>query len=447
MNQYVDLPVEGGGGGGSVDSVTGTFPIVSTGGSNPNISLTYPSISQTQSVYVSVGGSDTTGDGSVINPYATISKAMSTILDASDTKIYAIKLSPGTYSVDSLVISPNVLIVGSEREDTFLNFGNTGVSYGDFTLTNAPSTGFYNISIPGGNGEVITLPAGNGFAQISFYLSNIFFNAPLSVYGGNSADTFIINSYNSIYTQSLYISSAFTGDAGAVGFVSYNDVTQLLIIDAGPGTDSFYFVNLYDGTCQGLQFLNNIGSNETAATVTLSAPLAQSGNGLTIQGPNARIFASPQTIPPSADINFTSGAIDGTNLIRLQDANSLRYTPEVPASWPSIITVQNALDDLVNGQALPVEINISGTQTTYNGSTSGTGVWSMPFQGVTYKKFMINLQALSDAGGSITYPTAFSVQPYIYGDSAAMAVSSTNTTTFTLSATAGITGNVFVEGY
>ena len=86
-------------------------------------------------------------------------------------------------------------------------------------------------------------------------------------------------------------------------------------------------------------------------------------------------------------------------------------------------------------------------QVTYTGSVSGSAVSSMPFQGASYKKFLVNLQSLVDAGGVITFPVPFLTQPFIYGDSAAIAVASASLTALTLSATADISGNIFVEGY
>ena len=92
-------------------------------------------------------------------------------------------------------------------------------------------------------------------------------------------------------------------------------------------------------------------------------------------------------------------------------------------------------------------MNSGATQTTYNGSVAGTAVWSMPFQGTSYKKFIIYYNALHDAGGTITFPTAFSQTPYCYGDTAATGISSATTTTFTIAVAATITGNEFCEGY
>lgn len=102
---------------------------------------------------------------------------------------------------------------------------------------------------------------------------------------------------------------------------------------------------------------------------------------------------------------------------------------------------------LIGGTLTAPYFNPTAAQTTYTGSVSGTAIWSMPFRGTSYKKFVIDMQSLHDAGGTITFPTAFTNTPYVYGDSAATAVSSATTTVFTIAVAATITGNVFVEGY
>ena len=90
---------------------------------------------------------------------------------------------------------------------------------------------------------------------------------------------------------------------------------------------------------------------------------------------------------------------------------------------------------------------LSTHQYTINGSVSGTVVWSMPFQGSSYKKAVVYFNAMNDAGCTFNYPTAFAHTPIIYGSSSCTAVSSTNTTTLTITATAGVTGFLFIEGF
>jgi hypothetical protein len=88
----------------------------------------------------------------------------------------------------------------------------------------------------------------------------------------------------------------------------------------------------------------------------------------------------------------------------------------------------------------------NGVQTTVNGSTSGTFKWSMPFQGSAYKKLVIYFNAITDAGTTVTYPTAFTQTPHIYGATGAVALLTSNTTTLTIAASVAASGVAFVEG-
>jgi hypothetical protein len=90
---------------------------------------------------------------------------------------------------------------------------------------------------------------------------------------------------------------------------------------------------------------------------------------------------------------------------------------------------------------------LASHQYTITGSSSGTIVWSMPFQGSSYKKGVVYFNTMNDAGTSITYPTAFTKIPFVYGASSCTAVVTTSTTTLTISATSGVSGFLFIEGY
>ena len=97
-------------------------------------------------------------------------------------------------------------------------------------------------------------------------------------------------------------------------------------------------------------------------------------------------------------------------------------------------------------------LKLNTAQTTINGSTSGTIVWSQPEQGTAYKKVIIYLNALTDAGTTITYPTAFTVAPSvtngsITGAAAATTLATSTTTVLTLTASTAVTGYIFIQGY
>jgi hypothetical protein len=59
----------------------------------------------------------------------------------------------------------------------------------------------------------------------------------------------------------------------------------------------------------------------------------------------------------------------------------------------------------------------------------------------------VYFNAFDDAGETVTYPTAFTYTPHLYGTAAPLAVCSSNTTTLTIAASAGLSGFVFAEGY
>jgi hypothetical protein len=99
-----------------------------------------------------------------------------------------------------------------------------------------------------------------------------------------------------------------------------------------------------------------------------------------------------------------------------------------------------------NAGSMSLKVDFA-SQITVNGSKSGSYTWSMPFQGNVYKKFVIYFNALNDSGKTITYPTAFTKTPYIYGVVAATAIMSTNNIALTLAPSSDVTGFAFVEGY
>ncbi len=67
--------------------------------------LSIPTVTQT--VYVDVAGSDTTGQGSLNNPFKTIAHAASVISDATTTKRYLIQVGPGTFTETVTVAMPS----------------------------------------------------------------------------------------------------------------------------------------------------------------------------------------------------------------------------------------------------------------------------------------------------------------------------------------------------
>lgn len=159
-----------------------------------------------------------------------------------------------------------------------------------------------------------------------------------------------------------------------------------------------------------------------------------SGSQTGAQGLSQLSCTAPDTATDS-NILIQSGLTFGNGNVTIQSLQTLiGFTPPTP--------------DGINAVQILGSVGIDEPQTTISGSIGGTAVWSMPFQGASYKKFLINLAAFNDAGETITYPVAFTRAPFIYGTSAVTTLASTTITQLTLTATIGaISGNLFVEGY
>lgn len=115
------------------------------------------------------------------------------------------------------------------------------------------------------------------------------------------------------------------------------------------------------------------------------------------------------------------------------DSNSLNIVTNA-------VTSTDTLDITTHG------VKLATPQTTTNGLT-GTAVSSQPFQGTSYKKFIVYLSNFTSAGTVLTFPTAFIQTPYVYGDAAAIAVAVTTTTTCTLTSVGAVNGFIIIEGY
>ncbi len=321
-----------------------------------------------------------------------------------------------------------------------------------------------------------------------------------------AALTFSTGLTNSANTITNNLSVGISGGQTVIGGTGVTDILNLQGT-TGNGTLTSAAIRLLvgnNGATNALTVLNNgnVGIGTTAPNQKLSVSSATNGDGLELTG--AQIPGLRWTTT-SANANarnwgiFTNYTDFGDFHIRVSSANNT--APYVGASADKMTILSNGNVGLggltVPGEILSIaghlmvgdstwstgtttgsvaiqgnvgigttgpgkllsvganlwQIDSSGiqwnnsAQTTYTGSITGIAKWSMPFQGSTYKKFVINYNALHDAGGTITFPTVFTTTPFVYGDAAALAISSATTTTFTIAAAATITGNVFVEGF
>src|SRR6478735_7199616 len=73
-----------------------------------------PPAANTHIIYVRKGGSDTSGDGTLTNPYLTVTKAMNMVTGNISTFRTIIDVGAGNFSEgSSLVLKPYVYLVGN----------------------------------------------------------------------------------------------------------------------------------------------------------------------------------------------------------------------------------------------------------------------------------------------------------------------------------------------
>ena len=102
----------------------------------------------TSVVYVSKGGNDSTGTGSISNPFLTAKAAMASITDNSASKVYDIKLAPGTYvEADDFAFKPFVNIVGEDNQMGTVLMHSTATTAIELQASGFFSFGIFNIEL------------------------------------------------------------------------------------------------------------------------------------------------------------------------------------------------------------------------------------------------------------------------------------------------------------
>lgn len=81
---------------------------------SPPAGSSAPSGTVANTRYVATTGSDTTGTGGIFSPFATIQKALDSILAASSAQPWVVRVGPGAYP-DAFNLKPWIAIIGAEQ--------------------------------------------------------------------------------------------------------------------------------------------------------------------------------------------------------------------------------------------------------------------------------------------------------------------------------------------
>jgi hypothetical protein len=231
-----------------------------------------------------------------------------------------------------------------------------------------------------------------------------------------------------------------------------------LIIDNGyyDGTSVKYrangYVNNYqieNGNYRWYTGPSGIAGN--TATLTEKLTLLNNGNvGIGTTSPVALL-----NIYGSAHLqlqNSTTGATstDGTRIqlsgsdlliINRESADIILYTSDTER-----IRIASTGAATFSGSVTATNINSTATQTTVSGSTSGSIICSMPFQGSSYKKVIIYVNNLTSTLLTYTYPVAFTFNPMLSYATTGTVTPTSDATHITISGTSG-GGWITLEGY
>ena len=115
-------------------------------------------------------------------------------------------------------------------------------------------------------------------------------------------------------------------------------------------------------------------------------------------------------------------------------------------------SLNNTLDDGSGDMSIAGSLSLATSQTTITGTTAGSAIASMPFQGSSYKKVIVYLDGYeNDSTTAQTYkfPVAFTYTPSTTNNSASVPGVTVSTTELSLApdTTTAYTGWIIIEGY
>jgi len=285
-----------------------------------------------QTVYVNKGGSDFAGNGDLDKPYLTIQRAMQSIVDNSQTKVYHVHVGPGTYS-DPFALKPWVGVVGEPATSGFEGVTSIGTVV---TLDPSWAGTVYDVSwlsfLTFNPTQLFNITNVDG--QLTFF--DCLFNAGASFvahHSGNVNNIVLDNclSYGTISVtdcQYLFLIGGTVIYDGGVTVQSTNAVypTQTTLLATGG--------HISDN----VQLISGVGSGGAVGDMRGCSVTGS----LTLTGGVTTYTASAEGIPNS--ITLSGGA---SPPVLYTKAPAIGYTPSVPGNWAgSPTTTQQAIDRL-----------------------------------------------------------------------------------------------------
>jgi hypothetical protein len=212
-------------------------------------------------VYVSTAGSDTLGDGTAANPYATINKALSVFPKNLNGYEAIINLAPGTYSEDVLI----------ER------------TFGGLVI------------LDGAVGASVNMRSLRVFNDASVHVRNISLDMTGSIYSNaitvDNASLILLNDISVTGSPGVAISATRNGFVCALGVLSVNGISNSVIYASN-------CASVYAGTLRGSVPSGALVRAMSGAMVAYGASeIAASVTSVTVSG--GRVYSGAQASVPN----------------------------------------------------------------------------------------------------------------------------------------------------
>ena len=261
----------------------------------PPLGGTGPSFTITQELWVAATwGSDTTGDGSIFNPFQTILHAQSVITDASASKIYEIILYPGEYTED-VAIKAFTKIVGFDPTQSALNSTYPANLSGNISLgtsfLGANQVAWITNCELSGNTVDIDFTGSSSTISNSFSFTNCQLTTGLSV---------IMASSDNVELHGCTLIGEYLQKGGGAIWENVAGVNSGAPLSVWAGTDSGATLQMFNSTWEGDINADQRGNVNAGETVNIIMENSQARSGI------CTIVAAGANVPT---IDGTYGAL------------------------------------------------------------------------------------------------------------------------------------------
>lgn len=250
----------------------------------------------TQEVYVSLQGNDSTGDGSVTNPWLTFAHAQATI-SPTTTSRYTIWVTPGFYS-ENISLHANVFIVATAPVETRLT-GNIDINNSSWNTAGIDNrSGFMDIELRTGTQTYdFTAQAGNDSGKL--YFNNVRMSTQPNITGLSTGQA------NQVILSNCYLFSGVKNTGAVVQITNTYNSGGAYENHSSAAASRLSDMEILGGCNDGTY--SNAWTSNSACTMEIEGVGFNPSTTLTTSGTSATTTINGNSLPPRANITTSSG--------------------------------------------------------------------------------------------------------------------------------------------